>query len=844
MTAVLTGGAGGPTRPVVGYDEMVGPDGTVRPHWAQLGAFLDRLDLREVRRLRREVARQIEVDGVTYHVPGTGERLSWQLDPLPLLVSGEDWAVIEAGVIQRAELLNLVLADLYGPRTLLAEGLIPPELVFDHPGFLRPVDGVRLAGPKQLFTYAGDLVRDTDGTILVVGDRTQAPSGAAYALQNRLVTSRVLAALHRTSHVQRLAPYFRALRAGLQTVAPSQVTLPRTVVLSPGSRNETAFEHALLAARLGLSLVEGADLRVGEGRVWLRSLGHPEPVDVIIRRLDAEWCDPLELRGDSLLGVPGLVEAVRRGSVAVVNTLGSGVLENPALQAFLPAIAQRLLGQSLRLQGVPTRWLGEEEACREVMADPSGWVFKPTARTAGEDNTLVWADLTEPQQAVLRARILARPRRWVAQRPVDSSLAPTLTADGIANRATILRTFAVTDGDSYTVMPGGLTRVAPDEGLVIANHMGAWSKDTWVLTDRPEPMTGFWSETLPAISVTPDSVMPSRAAENLYWLGRYAERAEGVARLLREIEARRTEFFDLHNEAGSECIEALLKALTQVTTTYPGFVGAGSAARLAAPDAELQRVAGDARQPGTLAHAIANMLDTVDAVRDQLSNDTWLVVVDLQRRLAVPPGAQTDLTDVGKVLHGLLSIQGLAAENMIRDSGWRFMDAGRRIERGLQVLALLRATTTHLRGTSGDGLVAESVLRVAESIITYRRRYRSQARVDTLLDLLLLDPTNPRSLTYQFDRLTEDLRDLPGHPGAGRVSAAERPVLEASTALRVADTAHLASTEVGAVREELDSFLSHLYGLLVRTAEQVDASHFAHQMPQRTMRGDTDGGGR
>ncbi len=841
MTAVLTGGPG-PARPAVGFDEMHGPDGRARPHWAGMHDLLADMDVRAARRLRREVARQLEVDGVTYHVPGTGERLAWQLDPLPLLISGEDWAVIEAGIVQRAELLNLVLADLYGPRILLADGLIPPELVWDHPGFIRAVDGLRLPGPKQLFTYAGDLVRDVDGTLMVVGDRTQAPSGAAYALQNRLVTSRVLSGLHRASHVQRLAPYFRALRTGLQTVAPPGVRLPRTVVLSPGSRNETAFEHALLAARLGLSLVEGSDLRVADGKVWLRSLGHPEPVDVIIRRLDAEWCDPLELRGDSLLGVPGLVEAVRRGSVAVVNTLGSGVLENPALQAFLPEIAQRLLGQHLRLRGVPTRWMGRPEDRREVLAHPEEWLFKPIARTAGEDNTLVWATLDEPAQHALRARILANPRRWVAQAPVRSSLAPTLTDEGVAQRATILRAFAVTDGEGYAVMPGGLTRVAPDDGLVIANHQGAWSKDTWVLGDRPEPMVGFWSESLPSVAVTPDAVMPSRAAENLYWLGRYAERAEGVARLLREIEARRTEFHESGDQAGRDCITALLKALTQVTTTYPGFVGAGADQRILAPDAELQRVAGDSTVPGTLAHAIRNLLDTVDTVRDQLSNDTWLVVVDLQRRLDAPDAAST--TDVGRVLHGLLSIQGLAAENMIRDSGWRFMDAGRRIERGLQVLALLRATTTHLREPSAGGLVAESVLRVAESIITYRRRYRSQARVSTLLDLLLLDPDNPRSLTYQFDRLTEDLRELPGHPGAGRVSAAERPVLEASTALRVADTDHLADQHVGSVREELDSFLSHLYGLLVQTAHQVDASHFAHQMPQRSMLGDTPGAGR
>lgn len=800
------------------------------------------MDERKLRWLRREVARLLEDDGVTYHVPGTGQRLAWQLDPVPLVIGAEDWTTIEAGVVQRAELLNLVLADLYGPRVLLREGLIPPRLVHSHPGFLRALDGVHLPGPQQLFTYAADLARRSDGETVVLGDRTQAPSGAAYALQNRIVTSRVLSHLHRTSHVQRLAPYFRALRSGLQKVAPGGRTLPRTVLLSPGSRNETAFEHAMLAGRLGLSLVEGSDLQVRDGRVWLRTLGRPEPVDVIVRRVDETWCDPLELRPDSVIGIPGLVEAARTGAVAVVNSLGSGVLENPALQAFLPAIAQRLLGHALRLQAVRTLWLGDPVARREVMADVGRWVFKPTARTAGEDNTLVGPDLGPAAQKALRARVLANPDRWVAQDPVVPELAPTLTAEGMVGRRTVLRTFAVADGSSYTVMPGGLTRVAPGDGFVIANHQGAWSKDTWVLGDAQQATTTFWGDGIPDVTLTPDSVMPSRAAENFYWLGRYAERAEGVARLLREVEARRTEFYDTPSGPGPGCIQALLQALTHVTTTYPGFVGPGSARKMADPEPELLVIATDEARPGTLAHAIQQLLDTVDAVRDQLSGDTWLVVVDLQRRLARTGPAHdptsADLSDVASVLHGLLSIQGLAAENMIRDDGWRFMDAGRRIERSLQIVSLLRATTTHVRQDNADGLVAESVLRVAESIITYRRRYRSTPRVSALLDLLLLDPDNPRSLTYQFDRLSEDLRMLPGHPGQGRVSPIERTVLEASTALRVADTERLAVGSDGGVRAELDDFLSHLYGLMVKTGDALNDTHFVHQAPQHTLRAD------
>jgi uncharacterized alpha-E superfamily protein len=343
----------------------------------------------------------------------------------------------------------------------------------------------------------------------------------------------------------------------------------------------------------------------------------------------------------------------------------------------------------------------------------------------------------------------------------------------------------------------------------------------------------------------PESGIPARAAENLFWLGRYAERAEGVARLLREIEGRRTEFTDSQSGPGVACVTSLLQAMTQVTGTYPGFIGAGSVDRLADPDTELEMVAGDDSRPGTLAHAISQLLDCVDAVRDQLSADTWLVVVDLQRRVhqvESQSGGRSLVDPAGQILHGLLAIQGLAAENMLRDDGWRFMDAGRRLERSLQVIALLRATTTHVRNTPSDSLVLESVLRVAESIISYRRRYRSHAQVRTLLDLLLMAPSNPRSLTYQLDLLAEDLRLLPGHPGAGRTAVTERAVLEASTALRVADTQALAADVSGGLRPELDRFLSHLYALLVRGGDAIGEAYFLQPKRQRAMDMSTSGG--
>src|SRR5579859_1240019 len=363
------------------YDEMVDSHGRVREHWAHVGAVLDGLGLAELHRRRAEAGSLLDDQGVTYNFkdapPGGVTR--WKLDPVPVVVTSEEWARTESAVVQRAELLNLVLTDLYGPRRLVGRGLLPPEVVYGHPGFLRACAQVRIPGAQQLFTLAVDVARDRDGSSWVLADRAQAPSGAGYALANRVVTSRVFPSVYRDSQVHRLAPFFRALRAGLEAVAPPSAEEPRIVVLSPGPRSETAFEHAFLSATLGYSLVEGADLTTRRDRVWVRSLGRLEAVDVILRRVDASFCDPLELRPDSRLGVPGLIEACRQGNVSVVNTLGSGLLENPGLLPFLPQLALHLLGEPLALPAVPTWWCGDTAGRSHVLANLPRLVMKPIA---------------------------------------------------------------------------------------------------------------------------------------------------------------------------------------------------------------------------------------------------------------------------------------------------------------------------------------------------------------------------------------------------------------------------------------------------------------------------------
>jgi uncharacterized circularly permuted ATP-grasp superfamily protein/uncharacterized alpha-E superfamily protein len=849
-------------HPVAGsYDEMFTPDGEAREHWGHAGNVIGNLGLQELLHRSSEARRLLDDDGVTYNVygqegpadAGTPSAAPWALDPLPVLLASQEWAAVELGVIQRAELLNLVLTDLYGPRDLLRRGVLPAELVFGHAGFLRQCDQIRLPGNQQLFNMAVDLVRDAAGEFSVLADFTQAPSGAGYALENRVVVSRVLPSLYRDSQVHRLAPFFRTLRASLQDVAPPDADDPRIVLLSPGPWSETAFEHAYLASHLGYALVEGADLTVREGRVWMRSLRNLERVDVIIRRTDAWFCDPLELRPDSRLGVPGLVEVARLGGVSIVNTLGSGVLENPGLLPYLPRLAQHLLGEQLLMPSVPTWWCGDEDGRQHVLANLERLVVKPITRRSGPTAVFPW-ELTNEGRDDLRRRIEAHPAGWVGQEPLQLASTPTLTNTGLEARPSLLRAFAVARQGSYAAMPGGLTRVAGAAGLAghasatgqsprISNQAGAISKDTWVLASEPEKLSGFWlSSGPPVTAVDPAASMSSRAAENLFWMGRYAERAEAIARLVRVAQDRRNDFQRSANPAGTECLQVLLSALTRVSSTYPGFVGEGAGDRLSAPGGELFALVIDENRPGTLAHAVRHLVGAAQAVRDQLSADIWMAAGTLERELeqlrtSDPDHLMVVQHSLGRIMQGLLSLSGIFAEGMVRDPGWRFMDAGRRLERGQQLVALLRATVTLQRSTAADSLLFESVLIAAESILTYRRRYRSHAQLETVLDLLLIDPDNPRSVAFQLDQLAVDVGLMPKLDNGLRLSDPQRFVLEASTSLRLADTASLARADHDGRRPALDAVLSNLLELLYHTADAIDTDHFVRLLPQHSLVG-------
>jgi uncharacterized circularly permuted ATP-grasp superfamily protein/uncharacterized alpha-E superfamily protein len=753
------------------YDEMSLSSGELRPHWRGLVAALQRLGNEEFFRRWREGQRLIEENGVTYNVYGDPRGIDrpWQLDPIPLLVSSEEWAGLEAAVAQRALLLDRILGDLYSERRLLSEALLPPELVYGNPGFLRPCHGLRVPGDCYLHAFAADLARSPNGQWWVIGDRTQAPSGAGYALENRIVMSRILPEAFRDFHVQRLAGFFQSFRDTLIQLAPTSGR-PRIVLLTPGPYNETYFEHAYLARYLGVTLVEGNDLTVREDRVYLKTLSGLLPVHVILRRQDDGFCDPLELLGESALGTPGLMQAVRAGNVAVANALGSGLVETAATMAFLPGLCRALLGEELRMPSVATWWCGQPAEREYVIEHLEELVLKPTFPTV-RAQVVFGEELSAEERSALVDRIRARPHGFMAQERVALSTVPTGTGDGAAPRHLVLRVYAVRSGDRYVVMPGGLTRVSPSpDSLVVSSQSGGGSKDTWVLADGPVPYTTLIDRvTRPSDVSRASFALTSRVADNLFWLGRMTERADAGARLFRCALRR------LAEEPIRAVDAPLPDAVALLERMLPGALAPPAAAddeeRDAADDPGLEsRVLAalfDRARIESVGGAVAALHRIAWLLRDRISPDAWRALVGLEQDF-VEPSTHPALrvSEALELLDGaiarLAAFTGIAMESMTRGLGWQFLDIGRRLERGIQIVALLRHGL--VEPAAGEPRRIGNVLEVADSAMTYRSRYQTSLEVPLVLDLLLADDANPRSLAFQLDQLESRFRGLPRAP--------------------------------------------------------------------------------
>ena len=800
------------------HDEMFAAPLEPRAHWKPMLEQLADEPAERMRERLQTVQRRIRENGVTYNVfadPKGADR-PWELDLLPLILSQEEWSGIEAAVVQRATLLNAILLDVYGEQRLLKEGLLPPALVHGAAGFLRPCHGAKQPGGVMLHLYAADLARSPDGRWWVIDDRTQAPSGAGYALENRIVISRAFPELFRDLKIQHLASFFATLRDSLAHWAPrdGQGAL-LTVLLTPGPLYETYFEHAYLARYLGLPLVEGGDLTVRDGCVWLKTLSGLKRVHTILRRLDDDHCDPLELRGDSAIGVPGLVDAMRRGKVLVANALGSNLLESSAMLGFLPRLCDRLLGEALKMPSVATWWCGEPLALKTVIENLGHLVVKPAFPQLRVE-PMFGEDLDERGKRRVTAMLRARPNDYVGQEIVRVSQAPVLDRAHhrrLVARAMGLRVFACASPNGYVVMPGGLTRIASaGDARTISMQRGGSSKDTWVMAAGAVSTFSLLRRSIGAEElVRAGTNLSSRVVENLFWFGRYCERCDALARLLRVALGMLVDEMPGDDERVRPIIVELLR--------QSGVLPAGETDP---DDVELARTlraaVSDETRPG-LASSLRTLARTASHLRERLSLDNWRTLNRMTRGLAAQKGQPRALADVlGELditIGQFTTLSGYALDGMTRDPGWRFLSIGRRIERLQSLCAMLQQA---LAGPPDTDLTW--LLRLADSIITYRARYVSRPEWLPVLDLLVRDDANPRAIAFQVFGLRDFVRRLVELFGEFGDERFEGPAAE----LRAIDPA--ADLQPGS--EKLVALLHRWHDVSSTLAEQIGLRFFSH----------------
>ena len=768
-------------------DEMIDAHGAIRPGWAELLGGFDELGPDGLSARFDRADQYLRDAGVFYrkYDGAAGKERAWPLAHVPLIIDEGDWARITKGLVQRAELLEKLLADIYGDNQLVQRGVLPPELIARNPEFLRPVVGIKPASGHWLHFCAFELGRGPDGGWWVLGDRTQAPSGAGFALENRVATTRALSDIYAKMNVHRLAGFFRDFRDALN--GDARRNDGRVGILTPGQHNETYFEHAYIARYLGFMLLEGEDLVVEDGEVMVRTVSGLKPVNVLWRRMDASFIDPLELRFDSRIGTPGMVEALRQGSISMVNAIGSGILETRALSAFMPRLSEALLGMPLSLPTIATWWCGQERERQHVIDNFDRMMVGPAFSTIlpieDREHTMLGSTLEAGPREALKRRLAEDGGHFVGQEPVTLSTAPVYVDGKLEPRPITLRVYAARTAKGWTIMPGGFARVGSTaDTAAIALQRGGQAADVWVVSSKPVEQVTLLPKQGEKLVRNGAGALPSRAADNLIWLGRYAERCEATVRILRAYNARLAEM--------SNPDLPILKD----TRTY------------------LETIDIDASEaiPRGLLAAMDSAVHSAGQIRDRFSPDGWLALADLRkttRNLAARVQLGDDATRAMTVLlRKLAGFSGLVHENMYRFAGWRFLETGRRLERGIQIAGITRWLT---REDAPDGAL-DMLLEIGDSVMTHRRRYNVAAGANSYIDLLVLDPLNPRSVLFQVAELREQIEKLPGGIDEGHLSAAAKAALELHTELRVAEPEDMTPDRLA----ELGAEIGRLAGLI------------------------------
>ena len=817
------------TPPANVYDEAFTPAGNPRLVWKDLVDRLEGMGEADIRKRWNQAQVQIERDGVTFNPHDGDGQVSrpWMLDAIPMVLADGEWKNVSSRLCQRARVLDALLKDLLGDQHLLKERIIPPELLFGHPAWFPSYQNLHKPDHRFLTYSVTDLARSADGKWWATGDRTRSPFGLGYVLENRVVTTRMLSSIFRAMPVQRLAGFYASLKEQLRKLAPRFRENPRIALWTKGPQSRGYFEDSYLARYLGYTLAEGDDLAVRDNCVQLLTLGGLLPVEVLLRRVDDDDCDSVELNPSSQIGISGLLDIVRDGRVAVANCVGSRLVESAAFLPFLPAVSKRLLGEELQIPTVATWWCGEKRARSYVIENLARLLVRPAFRVADVE-PVVGSSLTADEKQQLIDRINAHPEQYVGQEMVARSTTPVLTDSGPQPWYVGLRSFVVANREGFEAMPGGLARVSPESNsLNFTMTAGERSQDVWVLSDeKVEPITLLEPVTVQIEPRRTGSELPSRVADNLFWLGRYSERAEQTARLLRTL------FISLESEDinGPE-VAPLLRVLIDQGYVEPGHVIEGLSTTLPEIVTTLPNSIFDSSSGMSLQSSVSSAVKTALRVRDRISLEMWRTidrlkgdVLDVAR--SVPAESVDILLLLDNTLATLSGFAGLASEGMTRTLGWRFLDLGRRIERSGQMVSLLNSFFCDYRSEEPD--ILEALLTVTDSLMTYRSRYLSTFQVPLVMDLLMSDRTNPRSVIYQLRRINDHLDAMPGNQNRAMLNREQHCVVSMINRVQLANLYDISHVATDDSRPELRSLLEDLEDQLPQLSDAIAGRFLIH----------------
>lgn len=827
-----------------GYDEVIKSDQKINKNWSQIFNNIATIGPKEFHELQSEINWLMEENGVTYNVYNDPEGLNrpWELNAIPFIIHENEWKTVEKGIEQRAKLLDLILKDVYGERKLIKDKIVPPEVLYEHRGFLRQCDQIEYTTPKNLMIYSAELSRGPDGRMWVVNDRTQAPSGMGYALENRFTTSKIASELFKNINVKQPSEFFNDFGQMLMDAAPVGVENPNIVILTPGPHNETYFEHAYLSTLLGYPLVKGNDLIVRNGFVWMKSLKGLKKVDVVLRRVDDVFVDPLELREDSYLGVAGLLEVVRNKNITVINPVGSGVIENSGLVPFMNAICNYFFDEDLLLPQIASWWCGQKKERDYVLKNIKKFVVKRIDRTNRE--SLYFCEfLSKEEITSLKAEIIKNPYRFVAQEKISFSSAPIYNDGKLEPRKLVCRTFSIAKGDGYSVMPGGLVRVPSErKELRVSNQRGGISKDFWVISDDKQGSIQqyTWNKSKKQ-GVSDMNDLPSNSAENLFWSGRYLGRALITSRYLRTI------LNNMHNEhyntrkSESEILVYLCKALTNITSTFPGFVGKGSEELLENPLEELQSLILDSNRVGSLAQTLNSFNNSYYTLRNLWSKDMWRVFDSIKKLWKGHDNTKTYSLNyliklLDRTITRLVAFMGLIEESIMVKQGLLLYFIGLQMEQASMNIAKYRSMVVFNYEDQLNYEILESLLYSHESLSIYRYSYQSYLSIENVVNLIILDKDYAKSLHYQVKRIQKDISRLPiPENNEGFRLCQEKISLACEYIETVNKDTLLDTNEDNSIRENLEKLLSEMSDLLHETSLALSNTYFDHSYQQTQL---------